>query len=211
MNYADLDALHAAIGDNRISARAVAQRIVRDLRGGVYEEQLPVTARQQPAAARPGRGSAVGVYVEGLDDVMVRLSRCCTPVPGDEIVGFVTRGRGVSVHRADCANAASLASRSRERLIEVEWDRRSSGVFVATIEVRGHRPVPAARRRDQGGLRAPPQHRQCQHHRPTPDRISRMRFDVELADPAHLESVINQIRHLDAVYDVYRILPGKRD
>ncbi len=135
MNYADLDALHAAIGDNRISARAVAQRVLRDLRGGVYEEQLPVTARQQPTAPRPGRGSAVGVYVEGLDDLMVRLSRCCTPVPGDEIVGFVTRGRGVSVHRADCANAASLASRSRERLIEVEWDHRSSGVFVATIEV----------------------------------------------------------------------------
>ena len=135
MNYADVDALHAAIGDNRVSARAVAQRILRDLRGGVLEEQLPVTARQQPTAPRPGRGSAVGVYVEGLDDLMVRLSRCCTPVPGDEIVGFVTRGRGVSVHRADCANAASLASRSRERLIEVEWDHRSSGVFVATIEV----------------------------------------------------------------------------
>ncbi len=82
MNYADLDALHAAIGDNRVSARAVAQRILRDLRGGVYEEQLPVTARQQPTAPRPGRGSAVGVYVEGLDDLMVRLSRCCTPVPG---------------------------------------------------------------------------------------------------------------------------------
>src|SRR5665213_887841 len=135
MNYADVEALHAAIGDNRISARAVTQRILRDLRGGVYEEQLPVTARQQPIAARPGKGSSVGVYVEGLDDMMVRLSRCCTPVPGDEIIGFVTRGRGVSVHRADCANAASLASRSRERLIEVEWDHRSSSVFVATIEV----------------------------------------------------------------------------
>ena len=94
MNYADLDALHAAIGDNRVSARAVAQRVLRDLRGGVYEEQLPVTARQQPTAPRPGRGSAVGVYVEGLDDLMVRLSRCCTPVPGDEIVGLRDPGPG---------------------------------------------------------------------------------------------------------------------
>ena len=135
MNYADLEALHAAIGDNRISARAVAQRLLRELRGGVYDEQLPVTARRQPTAGRPGQRSDVGVYVEGLDDLVVQLSRCCTPVPGDEIIGFVTRGRGVSVHRADCSNAASLASRSRERLIEVEWDHRSSGVFVATIEV----------------------------------------------------------------------------
>ncbi len=210
MNYADLDALHAAIGDNRISARAVAQRVLRDLRGGVYEEQLPVTARQQPPAPRPGRGSAVGVYVEGLDDLMVRLSRCCTPVPGDEIVGFVTRGRGVSVHRADCANAASLASRSRERLIEVEWDHRSSGVFVATIEVVAI---------DRSRLLTDVTKVVSEHHlnivsantQTDPDRISRMRFDVELADPGHLESVLNLIRHLDAVYDVYRILPGKKD
>ncbi len=210
MNYVDLDALHAAIGDNRISARAVAQRIVRDLRGGVYEEQLPVTARQQPTTTRPGRGSAVGVYVEGLDDLMVRLSRCCTPVPGDEIVGFVTRGRGVSVHRADCSNAASLASRSRERLIEVEWDHRSSGVFVATVEVVAI---------DRSRLLTDVTKVVSEHHlnivsantQTDADRISRMRFDIELADPAHLESVINQMRHLDAVYDVYRILPGKKD
>ena len=166
-------------------------------------------ASSPPPPARAG-GSAVGVYVEGLDDLMVRLSRCCTPVPGDEIVGFVTRGRGVSVHRADCANAASLASRSRERLIEVEWDHRSSGVFVATIEVVAI---------DRSRLLADVTKVVSEHHlnivsantQTDSDRISRMRFDVELADPGHLESVLNLIRHLDAVYDVYRILPGKKD
>ncbi len=210
MNYADLDALYAAIGDNRVSARAAAQRLLRELRGGVYDEQLPVTARRQPTAARPERSSNVGVYVEGLDDLMVRLSRCCTPVPGDEIVGFVTRGRGVSVHRADCSNAASLASRSRERLIEVEWDHRSSGVFVATIEVVAF---------DRSRLLTDVSKVVSEHHlnivgantQTDVDRISRMRFDVELADTNHLESVMNSIRHLDAVYDAYRILPGKKD
>src|SRR6266516_4286575 len=129
MNYADLDALHAAIGEGHVSAISVAQRLSRQLRGG--EEQLPVTARRPPPALRR---RTVGVHVEGLDDVMVRLSRCCTPVPGDEIMGFVTRGRGVSVHRTDCANAAGLVDHA-ERLIEVEWDNDQSATFVVSVEV----------------------------------------------------------------------------
>ena len=134
MNYVDLDSLHASIGDGHVSARSVAQRLARDLRGGGGEEQLPTTVGPG-LRTRTRRGSPVGVYVEGLDDVMVRLSRCCTPVPGDQIVGFVTRGRGVSVHRADCANATALAAGGEERLIEVEWDREGTTVFVASVEV----------------------------------------------------------------------------
>ena len=85
------------------------------------EEQLPTTVAPARGGGRSERAAA-GVHVEGLDDLMVRLSRCCTPVPGDEIIGFVTRGRGVSVHRADCANAVSLSTGQGERLIDVEWD-----------------------------------------------------------------------------------------
>src|SRR6266566_4319421 len=113
MSYADLDALYAAVGEGHVSPRTVVQRVQRELRGG--EEQLPVTVRRPP---RTLRRRTVGVHVEGLDDVMVRLSRCCTPVPGDEIMGFVTRGRGVSVHRTDCANALSLRSQA-DRVIDV--------------------------------------------------------------------------------------------
>ena len=136
MNYADLDALHAAIGDGHVSARSVVQRLARDLRGGGHEEQLPDHGRPGPARPRRGRGSPVGVYVEGLDDVMVRLSRCCTPVPGDQIVGFVTRGRGVSVHRADCANATALAAGEPGAAHRGGVGPRTGhGVFVASIEV----------------------------------------------------------------------------
>jgi GTP pyrophosphokinase len=212
MNLVDLDALYASIGENQTSAQSVVQRITRALRaGGEADEQLPTTALPGPTRPRGGRrtGGKAGVYVEGLDDVMIHLARCCTPVPGDQIVGFVTQGRGVSVHRADCANATALADRSRERLIEVEWDRGSEGVFVATIEVQAF---------DRSRLLADVSRVVSEHHlnivaartATTPDRVSRMAFDVELADPTHLHSLISALKHLDGVFDAYRQLPGKK-
>ena len=205
MNYVDLEALHAAIGDGHVSARSVAQRLARELRGGEHEEQLPTTV-SQPTRSR--RNQVVGVHVEGLDDVMVRLSRCCTPVPGDEIIGFVTRGRGVSVHRSDCANAAALSAGDVGRLIEVEWDRESTGSFVVSIEVKaldrtrlGEHVWKAISDHHLSVLRS--------ESHTSPDRVSRMRFDFELADPAHLESLLTAIKRIDSVYDAYRILPGR--
>ncbi|MDP9402338.1 MAG: bifunctional (p)ppGpp synthetase/guanosine-3',5'-bis(diphosphate) 3'-pyrophosphohydrolase [Actinomycetota bacterium] len=205
MNYADLEALHAAIGDGHVSARSVAQRVAREMRGGDAEEQLPSTARQP---RRPSARQSVGVHVEGLDDLMVRLSRCCTPVPGDEIIGFVTRGRGVSVHRADCANALSLSAGHTDRLIEVEWDRERTGVFVAAIEVKAL---------DRSRLLADVTRSLAEHHlnilasssHTASDRVCTMRFDFELADPAHLDSLLTSIKRLDGVYDAYRVLPGR--
>jgi GTP pyrophosphokinase len=205
MNYVDLDSLHAAIGEGHISAKSIAQRLARELRGGDHEEQLPTTAR----APRPqSRRQSVGVHVEGLDDVMVRLSRCCTPVPGDEIIGFVTRGRGVSVHRADCANAQGLSSGGGERLIEVEWDRERTGVFVAAIELKAL---------DRSRLLADVTKSLSEHHvnilssssQTGSDRVSRMRFEFELADPSHLDSLLSSLKRIDSVYDAYRIVPGR--
>jgi GTP pyrophosphokinase len=201
MNYVDLDSLHAAIGDGHASAKSIAQRVARELRGGDHEEQLPTTAR---SPRRPSRRKSVGVHVEGLDDVMVRLSRCCTPVPGDEIIGFVTRGRGVSVHRSDCANALALT----DRIIEVEWDRDNGGVFVASVEVKAL---------DRARLLTDVTKVLSEHHvnilasstHVGADRVSRMRFDFELADPSHLDSMITSVKRIDSVYDAYRIVPGK--
>ena len=209
MSYIDTDALFAAVGEGHISARSIAQRVARELRGGDNEEQLPTTVRPNSSDTRTRRDARVGVYVEGLDDVMVRLSRCCTPVAGDEIVGFVTRGRGVSVHRADCANALALATGERERLIEVEWDRGGTSSFLASIEVMAF---------DRASLLADVTRAVSEHHlnivssssQTTPDRVSRMRFDVELADLAHLESLLGSLKRLDSVFDAYRSLPGRR-
>jgi GTP pyrophosphokinase len=209
MNLADIDALYASIGESQVSAQSIVQRMTKLLRGGDdVDEQLPTVL---PGTSRPRqvRGTGTGVYVEGLDDVMIHLARCCTPVPGDQIMGFVTQGRGVSVHRADCANAAALADRSQERLIDVEWDRGNDGVFVATIEVQAF---------DRSRLLADVSRVVSEHHlnivaartATTPDRVSRMAFDVELADPTHLHSLISTLKHLDGVFDAYRQLPGKK-
>ncbi|MBW3574317.1 MAG: bifunctional (p)ppGpp synthetase/guanosine-3',5'-bis(diphosphate) 3'-pyrophosphohydrolase [Actinobacteria bacterium] len=203
MSFADLDSLHIAIGERHVSAKSVAQRVARELRSGEGEEQLPVTART-PRRRRP----TAGVHVEGLDDVMVRLSRCCTPVPGDEIIGFVTRGRGVTVHRSDCRNAVSLAEGEHDRIIEVDWDQHwGPGTFVVSIEVKAL---------DRSKLLRDVSATLADHHvnilacatQTGSDRISRMRFDFELADPSHLDSLITTIRRIESVYDAYRVLPG---
>jgi len=204
MHYADLDGLYTSIGEGHVSGQAVAQRLARELRGGGQDVQLPSTVRQpRRAASRQG----IGLHVEGLDDVMVRLARCCTPVPGDEIIGFVTRGRGVSVHRSDCANAAALATAEVGRLIEVEWDRDRPGSFLAALEIKAL---------DRTRLGVDIWKVLSDHHlnilrsdsHTGADRVSKMRFEFELADPAHLESVLGALKRVDSVYDAYRALPG---
>jgi GTP pyrophosphokinase len=208
MNYADLDALYAAIGENHVSGKAVAARVTKSLRdvGSEQEETLPTTIHQT-RRGRASRGPA-GVHVEGLDDVFVRLSRCCTPVPGDEIIGFVTRGRGVSVHRADCANAVSLAQGQSDRLMDVEWDLEPGGVFIASVEVKAL---------DRAKLLRDVTAAFGDHHvniltcttQTGADRVSKMRFDMELGDPSHLDSLLSTIRGIDSVYDAYRVVPGR--
>src|SRR3954452_8664103 len=205
MNYLDLDGLYAGIGEGHVSAKAVVQRIQRELRGG--EEQLPTTVARPPRPSRRRKAGA-GVHVEGLDDVMVRLSRCCTPVPGDEIMGFVTRGRGVSVHRTDCANAVSLLSQA-DRVIEVEWDNDSPGNYTVSVEVEAL---------DRSKLLRDIADTLSEHHvniisctsQTANDRIARLRFEFELADPGHLDSILAAVKRVNSVYEAARVLPGNK-
>ncbi len=206
LGYSDLESLYAAIGQGHVSSKAVAQRLARELKVGDGDDQLPSTVTSSRTYHRKRKGA--GVYVEGLDDVMIRLSKCCSPVPGDDITGFVTRGRGVSVHRTDCSNAVALASSNEDRLIEVEWDRDTTGIFAATVEIKAL---------DRSHLLADVTRVLSEHHlnilssssQAGADRVSRMRFEFELADPSHLESVLASIKRLDSVFDAYRVLPAK--
>ena len=207
MNYNDADALYAAIAENHVSPKTVVTRVSRALRDGLpqHEEQLPRTVFA-PRRPRRSRGNA-GVHVEGLDDVMIRLSRCCTPVPPDEIIGFITRGRGVSVHRSDCANAVSLMAAQGERLIDVEWDEERQSYFVASIEVKAL---------DRAWLLRDVAAVLSDHHvnviscntTTGADRVAKMRFEFELSDVSHLDSVLKAIKDIDSVYDAYRVIPG---
>ncbi|AKL73286.1 (p)ppGpp synthetase, RelA/SpoT family [Actinobacteria bacterium IMCC26256] len=202
MGVDGVDALYVAIGEGHLSAQAVAHHIQKHLSEG--EEQLPVTARRPQRSSQ--RRRTVGVHAEGLDDVMVRLSRCCTPVPGDEIMGFLTRGRGVSVHRTDCANASGLATVT-ERVIEVEWDHDAVGTYVVSLEIEAL---------DRSGLLRDIAHTLSEHHvgivssssQTSPDRVARLRFDFELADPGHLDSIVAAVKRVRSVYEAQRVLPG---
>ena len=185
---------YAAIGEGHVSARAVAQRVAagaarRD------EEQLPVTTARPPRApAGAERARRVGVYVEGLDDVMVRLSRCCTPVPGDEIMGFVTRGRGVLGAPRRLRERRGARQPDRSGVIEVEWDDDETAAFLVSVEVEAldrSRLLPDV---DAGARRAPRQHPERAAPRPRATGCARMRFEFELADPSHLDSILRTAR-----------------
>jgi GTP pyrophosphokinase len=208
LTYLDLDSLLAAIGEHHVSGRSVAQRVARLLRDGSTDDtdQLPATVLR-PRRHRT-RTDNVGLHVEGLDDVLVRLAACCTPVPGDEVIGFITRGRGVSVHRADCANAVSLSEEHSMRMIEVDWEgERHSAVYRAGVEVVAL---------DRSRLLRDVANALSEHHvnivacdtTTGSDRVAKMRFEFELADPGHLASVLRTIKSIDSVYDAYRLVPG---
>jgi guanosine-3',5'-bis(diphosphate) 3'-pyrophosphohydrolase len=207
MNLEDLDALFMAIDSGQISALAVVQRLDRELRGGGDTEQMPTTVTRMPRTSRTTRRTA-GVYVEGLDDVMIHLARCCSPVPGDSIMGFITQGRGVSVHRDDCSNAVALAQRLGERIIDVEWDGSVSGQYRAVLEVMAF---------DRSRLLLDVSKVVAEYHlsiissstSTSGSRIVRMVFDVELADPTHLSSLLAALKGVDGVFDAFRQLPGQ--
>ena len=206
LNLDDRDALFMSIDSGQISALAVVQRLDRELRGG-DAEQMPTTVTKAPRTSRTARRGA-GVYVEGLDDVMIHLARCCSPVPGDNIMGFITQGRGVSVHRDDCSNAVALAQRLGERIIDVEWDGSVGGQYRAVLEIMAF---------DRSRLLLDVSKVVAEYHlniissstTTSGARIVRMVFDVELADPTHLSSLLASLKSVDGVFDAFRQLPGQ--
>lgn len=207
MRYSDISALYAAIGEGHVSAQNIVQKLVSALGG--EEAATEEIDEAVPSRGRRKRRSNTdpGVVVKGVDDVWVKLARCCTPVPGDPIIGFVTRGSGVSVHRSDCVNVESL-SREPERILEVEWAPTQSSVFLVAIQVEAL---------DRSRLLSDVTRVLSDQHvnilsaavQTSRDRVATSRFTFEMGDPKHLGHVLKAVRGVEGVYDVYRVTSAR--
>jgi len=206
LKYPDLDALYVAVGEGHVSPQSVVARLSRLVTGTNDEDVTNDVPLARPVKiARPDH-VAQGVMVKGLPDVWVRLGRCCTPVPGDDIVGFVTRGQGVSVHRGDCPNVKTLR-REPERMIEVSWSGGKPTSFVVAIQVEA---LDRTRLLSDIATVLSDQHVNILSANSTTgrDRITRLRFTFELADITHLSSILAAVKRIDGVYDAYRVVPS---
>jgi len=204
LRYADVSALYTAVGEGHVSARHVVQRLLAQL-GGDEEAENEIAERSTPATmpVRQRTNDDVGVAVPGAPGVLTKLAKCCTPVPGDNIMGFVTRGGGVSVHRTDCTNATSLQQQS-ERIIEVKWAPSPSSVFLVAIQVEAldrHRLLSDVTR----VLADEKVNILSASVTTSNDRVAISRFTFEMGDPKHLGHVLNVVRNVEGVYDVYRV------
>ncbi|MEU7379503.1 MULTISPECIES: bifunctional (p)ppGpp synthetase/guanosine-3',5'-bis(diphosphate) 3'-pyrophosphohydrolase [unclassified Streptomyces] len=209
MRYSDISALYAAIGEGHVSAQNIVQKLVQALGGEeAATEEIDESVPPSRGRARKRRSSAdPGVVVKGVDDVWVKLARCCTPVPGDPIIGFVTRGSGVSVHRSDCVNVESL-SREPERILDVEWAPTQSSVFLVAIQVEAL---------DRSRLLSDVTRVLSDQHvnilsaavQTSRDRVATSRFTFEMGDPKHLGHVLKAVRGVEGVYDVYRVTSAR--
>ena len=204
LKVANLEALYVAVGEGHVSPQSVMARLSR-LITGTDEDDVTEVPLARPVRLRRDAVSK-GVVVRGATDLWVRLGRCCTPVPGDEIMGFVTRGQGVSVHRVDCPNVTSLRGQP-ERLIEVSWSEGKPTSFVVAIQVEA---LDRTRLLSDVATALSDTHVNILSATSATgrDRITRLRFTFELADITHLSNVLGAVKKVDGVFDAYRILPS---
>lgn len=192
----DAQTLITSLGEGNVSLDSVSVRLHRRLEPETGDELFRPLRRARPS-------ESADVVVEGQDDMLVHLARCCSPVPGDPIVGYVTVGRGVSVHRADCTNVASLAER-RERGVEVTWPRSAAGPFVVWIQVealdrtRLLRDVTSVISDTGGNITA-------SSTLVGEGRVAVLKYEVELSDPSQLPRLLSDIRGVDGVYSAFRL------
>lgn len=202
LGYSDLEALYVAVGDNRLSATTVSNRLVRTLAPQSEESDQDLL---EPPRRRQGPRPTRGITVEGMDDLLVRIARCCAPVPGDDIMGFVTVGRGVSVHRTDCTNFGALEEKA-ERMIEVSWSHQQGESFFVWIQVESlDRPgllMDVTRVLSDLGANI-----HASSSATGRDMVAILRYEVEMSDAQLLERLLIEIRKVSGVFDAYRLVP----
>ena len=206
MKFPSLEALFVAVGEGQVSPQSIVARLARSVQGSTEEDVTEVPLARPVHLGQPSSTDVTsGVVVPGSEDVWVRLARCCTPAPGDDILGFVTRGQGVSVHRTDCPNAKSLISQP-ERLIDVTWKAGKPTSFVVAVQVEAL---------DRTRLLSDVATVLSDHHvnilsatsAVGRDRTTMLRFTFELADITHLAEILGAVKKVENVYDAFRVVP----
>ena len=203
-HYADVSALYAAVGEGHLGAQTVVTRLLHSHGGeeGLTEDASELITPGAIVSRRISK-SEPGVTVIGAADTWIKLSRCCTPVPGDPVFGFVTRGSGISVHRTDCVNAAALQEQS-ERVVEVQWTPGKGSVYLVNIQVEA---LDRSRLLSDVTKTLSDQHVNILNASVTTnrDRVALSRFTFEMADPSHLNQILRAVRSVDGVFDAYRV------
>jgi guanosine-3',5'-bis(diphosphate) 3'-pyrophosphohydrolase len=206
MNFSKMDTLFRSIGSHRVSAHQVFTRVIKKLSQKEPKKELAIEDIHRKEAEEK---KSSGVRVKGMKDVLVTIAKCCNPVPGDNIIGYITRGKGISVHRVDCNNVNTLMSSEKQRFIEVEWDEKAPYKFSAEIQIEALDRTKLLRditnvisEYDINILRA---------HSLNIDKKGhvKFRFLIEISNKYILKDVIDNIKLVDSVYDAFRILPRK--
>ena len=206
MNFEKVDALFRSIGSHRISVHHVFTKIVKKLSQAEPKKELTIEDIHKKEAEKK---ESSGIKVSGMEEVLVTIAKCCNPVPGDNIVGYITRGKGISVHRSDCNNVNTLMSSEKQRFIEVVWDKKAPYKFSAEIQIEALDRTKLLRdisnvisEYDLNILRANSLRIDKSGH-------IKFRFLIEISNKYIIKDVINNIKEIDSVYDAFRILPRK--
>jgi GTP diphosphokinase / guanosine-3',5'-bis(diphosphate) 3'-diphosphatase len=209
LGFRKADDFYIALGGAKISPKTVVNKVMQRLKQGesaeaevsAAEALLQPTVRRKPEAP----ATKFGIRVEGVEDVPLRLAKCCRPVSGDPIVGYVSLGRGITIHREDCPNAVVLR-KDPERFVPVSWDGDNETSFKVEIQVDAwdrHRLLEdLSRTFAEGGINIVEAYCSVQHP------MVKNRFVIEVADTQSLKIAINRLRSIDSVFDAYRVTPG---
>ena len=203
LHYADIETLYESVGNGHVSAHSVVEKLNSMLN---TEEINPETqVFTQVNQVRRERKSISGIDVEGSEDVLVKLARCCAPVPGDEIVGFITRGSGVSVHRKDCVNISDLEIHQGDRIVGVKWNLSAKSSFLVNIQVEAldRNRLLSDITKVLSDLHVNILNASVITHK---DQTAISRFTFEMADASHLDLILTAVKNVEGVYDVNRIL-----
>jgi GTP pyrophosphokinase len=202
--YKKAEDFYVALGSGKLQSGAIVNKVIQRLKTDQVAEEAPVVTKA-PKAREAVAGSDMGVVVQGVEDVLVRLAKCCTPVPGDPIVGYISLGKGITIHRSDCPNVKALR-RQPERFTPVDWDGGGTKSFRVQIAVSSwDRPrllEDVARTFAEHGANI------VSYGGVVEDQLAKNWYTVEVGDIQLLRSLLNSLRAVDAVFDAYRVTPG---